>query len=194
MENKTKTIKKVDLIVIVAPSGTGKSTLIKRIHKEFPLLLWSVSATTRPMRPGEVDGVDYHFINREQFEQKINDNEFIEWAKVHQNFYGTLKSALDENIKKNKLTLLDLDVQGCLNLKSIYPDNSVIIFIAPPTIEELNTRLRKRGTENTDIINIRLLNAKEEIKYQDHFDHKIINDDLEKAYSDLKSLISLYYR
>lgn len=177
------------IITIVAPSGTGKSTLLKRLQEDIPTLKWSVSCTTRPMRTGEVHGVDYFYISKEEFEAKIKENAFIEWAQVHSNYYGTLKSFVDAGLDKGDFLLFDLDVQGCDSLKKIYQDEAQIIFIEPPSIEELELRLRRRGTETEEVIRERVNNAREEIKRKNDFDHTVINDNVEKAYQDLKEVV-----
>lgn len=177
------------LIVIVAPSGTGKSTLLERLKQELPLK-WSVSCTTRPPRKGEVNGEDYHFIDREVFEELIDNEEFIEWAEVHQNYYGTRKSIVDEGLENGDNLLFDLDVQGCDSMKHIYGDEASVIFIEPPSVEDLEVRLRQRATDSTGVIEIRLNNARNELKRKNDFDYNIVNDDIEKAYSKLKSIVS----
>ena len=177
------------LIVIVAPSGTGKSTLIERLQAERPSLEWSVSCTTRVIREGETDGIDYRFISVEDFLKRKENNEFVEWAKVHSNYYGTLKSFIDEGLEVGKHLLFDLDVQGCDLMRDIYGDEAKIIFIQPPGIEALESRLRSRGTETDETIELRLNNAKEELKRADDFNYKVINDDIETAYVDLKRVI-----
>ena len=143
------------LIVIVAPSGTGKSTMIKRLKTDFPTLVESVSFTTRPIRPGEIDGLSYFFISREEFIQKKENNEFLEWAEVHGNFYGTSKAFVEKCLSEGKHVLFDLDVQGTDTMKVYFGEVANVIFISPPSVEELEKRLSHRGTENTQIINLR---------------------------------------
>lgn len=182
-------MKEGKIIVIVAPSGTGKSTLLNRLKKEVPSLKWSVSCTTRPMREGEVDGVDYHFIDRDTFENYIEANEFIEWAAVHNNYYGTRKAIVDQGLAEGDNLLFDLDVQGCDSMKYLYGDKAKIIFIEPPSVEELEVRLRNRNTDSTGVIEIRLHNAKRELARKNDFDYNIVNDDIEKAYQALKEIV-----
>lgn len=177
------------IVVIVAPSGTGKSTLLQRLKTEMPELRWSVSLTTRPPRQGEVDGVDYHFVDVESFENSIENNEFIEWAQVHQNFYGTLKSVVDKGLAEGHNLLFDLDIQGCDSMKEIYGDLAKIIFIEPPSVEDLELRLRKRNTDSTGVIEIRLTNAKRELARKNDYDFNVVNDDIERAYSKLKQIV-----
>ncbi len=173
------------LIVIVAPSGTGKSTMIKRLKIDFPSIVESVSYTTRPIRKGEVDGVSYFFINKDAFLTMKENNEFLEWAEVHGNFYGTSKKFVEESLAQGKNLLFDLDVQGTDSMKSYFKKLANVIFIAPPSVDELEKRLRFRGTENTEIINLRLMNAQKELLRKNDFDFLIYNDDIEKAYKRL---------
>lgn len=173
------------LIVIVAPSGTGKSTLIKRLKEDFPSLVESVSCTTRPKRQGEIEGKSYFFVTKEDFTRMRDSGEFLEWAEVHGNFYGTSKKFVEESLAIGKHLLFDLDVQGTDSLKSYFGKRAQIIFISPPSVDELEKRLKNRGTENTQIINIRLTNAKKELLRKNDFDFLIYNDDIENAYRKL---------
>lgn len=177
------------IIVIVAPSGTGKSTLIKKIKAHCTSLVESVSFTTRPIRKGEEDGVAYNFIEREQFLSMRDNNEFLEWAEVHSNFYGTSKKFVESELEKGKHLLFDLDVQGTDSFKAYFKDKANAIFIAPPSIEVLETRLRGRGTESTGIINLRLANAKKEVLRKNDYDYCVKNEDLEVAFNELTSII-----
>lgn len=177
------------IIVIVAPSGTGKSTLINRLRPQVPNLEWSVSCTTRPMREGEVDGKDYFFISKEEFEQKIEENAFIEWAKVHSNYYGTLKSFVDTGLDNGKFLLFDLDVQGCDSIKKLYGDEARVIFIEPPSVEDLKKRLFARATDSQEVIEERLKNALYELQRKNDYDYNVVNDDIESAYLKLKAII-----
>lgn len=176
------------LIVIVAPSGTGKSTMIKRLKQDFPSIVESVSYTTRPKRPGEVDGKSYFFVSREEFLKMKERNEFLEWAEVHGNFYGTSKKFVEDSLKEGKHLLFDLDVQGTDSLKSYFGDQANVVFISPPSVEELEKRLRHRGTENTQVINLRLMNAQKELLRKNDFDFLIYNDDIENAYKRLSEI------
>ncbi len=176
------------LIVIVAPSGTGKSTMIKRLKIDFPSIVESVSYTTRPMRTGEVHGVSYYFIAKEEFILRKDNSEFLEWAEVHGNFYGTSKAFVEKSLSEGKHLLFDLDVQGTDSVKNYFGEMANVIFISPPSVEELEKRLRNRGTETTGIINIRLMNAKSELLRKNDYDFLIYNDDIEKAYSNLKEI------
>jgi len=178
------------LIVIVAPSGTGKSTLIKRLKEEFPMLLESVSYTTRPIRLGEVHGKSYFFTPKEDFQKMIDADEFLEWANVHGNFYGTSKKFVEDSLAKGNNLLFDLDVQGTDSMKKYFGAKANAIFIAPPSVEELEKRLRHRGTENTQIINVRLLNAQKELLRKNDYDFLVYNEDIETAYTNLKNIIT----
>ncbi len=177
------------MIVICAPSGAGKSTLLTRLKKDHPELVWSVSCTTRPIRKGEDHGKDYFFIKKESFEKQIADQEFVEWAQVHSNYYGTSKRFVNEGIEKNWKMLFDLDVQGVDSMKKIYGEGAVVIFIEPPSIEELEKRLRSRGTDIEEVILERVKNARRELLRKNDFDHVVLNDDVERAYKELKALV-----
>ncbi len=177
------------LIVIVAPSGTGKSTMIKRLKQDCPSIVESVSYTTRPIRPGEIHGLSYFFISREEFIAKRDNNEFLEWAEVHGNFYGTSKNFVEQCLREGKHVLFDLDVQGVDSMKRHFGDVANVIFIAPPSVEELEKRLRNRGTENTQVINLRIMNARKELERKNDFDFFILNDDIENAYTRLKEIV-----
>lgn len=181
--------KRGKLIVIVAPSGTGKSTLIAKLQKDFNNLKWSVSSTTRPMRAGEENGRDYFFITIEMFEELIKNDGFIEWAKVHSNYYGTSKKFVDDGLLNGEFLLFDIDVQGCDSIKKIYDDEAKIIFIEPPSVEELEKRLRGRATDKEEVILERISNAKKELKRKNDFDYLIMNDDVESAYLKLKAIV-----
>jgi len=177
------------IIIIVAPSGTGKSTLIKSLKEDFRDLHWSVSFTTRPIREGEVDGKHYFYISRDEFLKKKDQGDFIEWAEVHGNFYGTSLGFVSSKVNNGYSLLFDLDVQGADNMKRVFGDEAKAIFIAPPSIEALEERLRGRGTDSEDVIKLRLENAKGELSRRDDYDFVVVNDDLSKAYSDLKAVV-----
>lgn len=177
------------MIVICAPSGTGKSTLINRLKGDHPELEWSVSCTTRPMRTGEVDGKDYHFILKEDFELQIVKDEFIEWAKVHSNYYGTSKKFVSQGLAEGRKLLFDLDVQGADAMKKIYGSEAHVIFIEPPSVEELEKRLRLRGTDHDHVIVERIENARRELARKHDYDYLILNDDVELAYKGLKDAV-----
>ncbi len=176
------------IIAVSAPSGTGKTTIVKKILNDFPELVFSISATTRKKRDYEAEGIDYFFITENEFKSKIEKGEFIEWEKFYDYYYGTFKSYIDENINKGKSVIVEIDVKGALALKKIYPD-SVLIFIYPPSIGELVKRLTNRQTENETDLKKRIERAKMELSLKDKFDYFIKNDDLEKAIFETESLI-----
>lgn len=176
------------LIVIVAPSGTGKSTMIKRLKNDFPTLVESVSYTTRPIRPGEIEGQSYFFTVHEEFIKMRENDEFLEWAEVHGNFYGTSKKFVEDSLKEGKHLLFDLDVQGTDSIKAYFGVRANVIFISPPSVEELEKRLRHRGTENTQVINLRLMNARKELLRKNDYDFLVYNDDIENAYKRLTEI------
>jgi len=180
--------KKGAIIVISAPSGTGKTTIIKQILNHFPNLIFSVSATTRKKRDNEKNGVDYFFLSEEEFKRKIDEKEFLEWEEVYGYRYGTLKSLIEENISRGKPVILELEVKGALSVKKIYKD-AVLIFISPPDFEELVNRLKKRRTESYEELNNRIERARMELSMKDKFDYFVENKDLNKAVSEVKSLI-----
>lgn len=176
------------LFVFSAPSGTGKTTLAKRLCKDIQGLAHSVSYTTRPMREGEIEGIHYHFVTVEEFKDMIEQGDFIEWALVHGNYYGTSRQKILERLDNSLDTILDIDTQGAAEIKRLIP-GSVLIFIMPPSFDELRKRLISRKTESEDIINMRLKKAEEEIKSSVNYDYIVINDDFEEALEDLKCII-----
>jgi len=181
--------RKGKVIVIAAPTGCGKTSVIKRFLAEHTNAQHSISCTTRPMRPGETDGKDYHFLDADTFHKKIANGEFAEWAEVHEHCYGTLKKTLDEAIESGVNLFLDLDVVGSFNLKEMYGDDAVAIFLAPPSMEELERRLVDRKTDSEEQLKIRLSNAVKEMIYKDRFDHLVVNDVLEEAYREIEEII-----
>jgi guanylate kinase len=175
------------LAVLSGPSGVGKSTIIKRLLQE-PRFALSVSATTRNPRPGEQDGVDYHFITREEFERRVAAGEFLEFAVVHgKNMYGTLKSEVERLVAAGKIVILDIDVQGARQVRGRMP--ALFVFVAPPNADVLIDRLSHRGTEAEDERIRRLATAGAEIACAGEYEHVIINDDLEKAVADVQRLL-----
>jgi len=176
------------IIAVSAPSGTGKTTIVKTVLNEFPKLVFSVSATTRKKRENEKDGVDYFFFSEEEFKKKIEKNEFVEWEKFYDYYYGTFRSFIDKNIFDGKYVLLEVDVKGALSIKNIYPD-AILIFISPPSIKELVNRLRKRQTDSEEDMKKRIERAKMELSLKDKFDYFIPNENLGKAISEIKGLL-----
>ncbi|WP_295162697.1 guanylate kinase [uncultured Brachyspira sp.] len=179
-----------NIIVITAPSAAGKTTLIKKYMDNHNNASFSVSYTTRDKRVGEIDGRDYYFVDKEKFEQMISDGEFIEWALVHDNYYGTSFKELEKADDENKILILDIDIQGALYIKNNGIDANYI-FISPPSMEILKKRLEDRGTETEESIKLRLWNAKRELEYKDQFDTIIENDDIEEAYKKLEEAVNL---
>lgn len=177
------------VIVIVAPSGAGKTTIARRLLKDFPDIKFSVSATTRAARNGEINGKDYYFLSNEEFDHRVDEKLFLEWEFYSGNKYGTLRSEVDKLLESGYFPLLDIEVKGALNVKNLYDDDCVSIFIQPPSIQVLEQRLKKRGTETSFSVDKRLTRAKKEMKYAEHFDHLVVNDDLETAYSEVKAII-----
>jgi guanylate kinase len=176
-------IKKGKLIIFSAPSGSGKTTLVHYLLKQPELnLAFSISAASREKRQGEIDGKDYYFISPEEFKRKINNNEFVEWEEVYKNnFYGTLKKEVERLRNQGKNIIFDIDVKGGLNIKKQFPEDSLAIFVEPPSIEELIHRLKNRKTETPEKIKMRIDKAEEELKYADQFDVIILNENLDKA-------------
>ncbi len=177
------------LFVISAPSGTGKTTIIKQVITSLPTVTLSISHTTRSPRISEKDGVDYFFVDKETFRLKIEQGDFLEWAEVHGNYYGTSKKHIEETIEKGRIVVLDIDVQGAMQVKRIDNIKSVFIFIEPPSMEELIRRLETRGTESKESLERRVSNANKELQYKDQYDYVIINDDLGNAVKEMEELI-----
>lgn len=181
------------LVIISAPSGAGKSTIIKNLLNCKLNLEFSISATTRQKRIDETDGKDYYFLSTDEFRKRINNNEFVEWEEVYKDyFYGTLKSELERIWAKGKHVLFDVDARGGINLKRIFGTDSIALFIMPPSIEELENRLIKRGTENSDEIRIRVDKATEEMNFAAEFDNIVINKDLDRAVMEVYKMVSSF--
>jgi guanylate kinase len=176
------------LFVISAPSGAGKTSLCRQIIDIFPNMRHTVSFTTRPRRSGETDGVDYHFVSQEIFDTMVAEGAFAEWARVHGNCYGTALATLQEARDQGRDLLLDIDCQGAQQLKRHCPDG-VFIFILPPSLEELERRLRGRNTDSSEVIGRRLANARREIRELVWYHYLIINDDLSQAVEKFKGII-----
>ncbi len=177
------------LFVLSAPSGAGKLTVLNKVRKLEPKLLTTVSATTRAPRTGEKHTVDYYFIGEREFESHIKQDAFIEWANVHGNYYGTLKSELERCRRDGNDVLLEVDVQGMRNIKSLYPE-MISIFMMPPSLEELARRLQKRGTDSEETIALRLKNAEEEMAARNEFDYVVVNDKLEDAVNEIRNILA----
>jgi guanylate kinase len=169
------------VVVISGPSGAGKSSFVKALLGRYPRdLVYSVSATTRPRREHEVEGRDYFFLGREEFQRRVDAGEFVEHAEVHGELYGTLKSQTEAVLRSGRNVLLDIDVQGGRSVRRIYPDG-VYIFVLPPSLADLEERLRARGTDSEERIKLRLENARREIAIAREYDYAVVNDDLEDA-------------
>jgi guanylate kinase len=179
------------IIIITAPSGAGKTSITKHLLKTFPDKVgFSVSAATRQARSYEKDKADYYFISVEDFQQKIQHNEFVEWEMVYEGkYYGTLKGELDRIWKENKTPLLDVDVKGAIHVQQQYPDSSLTLFIQPPSIEELKKRLQSRGTESAESLQARVNKATFELSFHDQFNKTIVNDNFERACKEAEQIV-----
>ena len=183
--------KQQKIIILTAPSGAGKTSITRYLLNKFPNdLAFSISAATRPSRGVEKNGVDYYFISEEEFTNKIQHEEFIEWEMVYEGkYYGTLKSELQRIWNENKTPLLDIDIKGAIHVQQQYPENTLTLFIEPPSIEELKKRLASRGTDDEDSLNARVNKASYELSFKHSFDHVIINTDLAKACAETEKLV-----
>ena len=175
-------------MIISSPSGAGKTTLSRRLLESEPDMVMSISVTTRPPRPGEIDGRDYHFVSRDEFEQMLREGDFLEYAEVYGNYYGTSKTALEKQLAEGKTVLLDIDWQGARQIRKLYPD-AISLYIMPPSIEELENRLRNRGQDSEAVIKKRLAAAKADMSHADEYDKVIVNDDFDIALTELVDFI-----
>ena len=176
------------LLVISGPSGTGKGTVCKRLLEKNKDIFLSVSATTRKPREGEIDGVSYHFYDEDKFRNLIAKNQFIEWAAFCDNYYGTPKAPVIENIDNGRDVMLEIEIEGAMKVRAKHPEG-VYIFLFPPSIEVLEERLKGRGTETDEVIAKRLARAKEEFKMCTKYNYYVVNDDLEKAVEEIEAII-----
>ena len=186
--NGWKAPKKGALFVVTGPSGTGKTTLVKNALSNIPSIDFSISATTRPIRHTEKNGVDYHFLSKQQFQQHIQNGDFLEWAEVYGNFYGTLKKPVEDALQSGKSILLDIDIQGARQVKQNAP-KCTSIFILPPDLETLEQRLRSRKTDSEEIIQKRMRESKEQLRGCGEFDFLVINDILEGAHDCFQGIL-----
>jgi guanylate kinase len=181
------------LIIFSAPSGAGKTTIVRHLLEKFPELEFSVSACSRPKRSYETHGVDYYFLSLEEFKQKIKNDEFIEWEEVYKdNFYGTLKTEVERIWNKGKHVIFDVDVVGGLHLKNQFKERSLAVFVMPPSIEHLEMRLKSRETETHESIARRIGKAEDELKRAEFFDKIVLNDSLEHAFKEAERIVAEY--
>jgi guanylate kinase len=181
------------IIIITAPSGAGKTSITHFLMRTFPQLAFSVSAATREARGAEKNGVDYYFMSMDEFKQRIQHNEFVEWEMVYEGkYYGTLRSEMDRIWNNHQVPILDIDVKGAIHVKQQYPETSLTLFIEPPSVDVLKKRLQSRGTETAESLAARVNKAAYEISFKDQFDESIVNDDLEKACQHAKEIVSSF--
>ena len=179
------------LYILSGPAGVGKGTVLRRVFEKLDNMAYSVSCTTGTPRPGERDGTDYVFMDEASFKKMVSEERFLEWANVHGHFYGTRKDVVEDILNSGRDVVLEIDVQGASQVKKKMPE-AVMIFIQPPSFEELVRRLRKRGTEGPEEFELRILNAKEEMSHAGEYEHMIINDRVDKAAEDLIKIVKQY--
>ncbi len=180
-----------NLFVMSAPSGAGKNAILEEVRRREDRVAATVSATTRAPRPAEIDGVDYHFMDLEEFNRRVAAGEFLEWAEVHGNRYGTLRSEMERCLATGRDVILELDVQGMRSLRRIMP-GVVTVFLMPPSMEELERRLRFRGTNDEDDIRLRLANAEREMAARGEYDHVVVNDTIDRAAAEMIQILSAH--
>lgn len=178
------------IILITAPSGSGKTSIVKHLMKKFPSLAFSVSATTRKPRDDEKDGRDYYFISENDFKEKIHNKEFLEWEMVYEGkYYGTLKSDIERIWKENRVPVLDIDVQGAIHVQQQYPVNTISIFVQAPSVEELKRRLKLRGSETDESLQARVNKSTYEMTFKKHFENIIVNQNFKEACIDAEKIV-----
>jgi guanylate kinase len=178
------------MFILSSPSGAGKTTIARKLLAAEPELGMSVSATTRPMRPGEVDGRDYHFISQDAFDRKVEEGEFYEWARVFGNCYGTPKGEIRAGLKQGRDYLFDIDWQGTQQLHQKAESDVVCVFILPPSLEELRRRLEGRGTDSEAVISARMARAQAEISHWDAYDYVVVNDDVDACFGKVREILA----
>lgn len=188
MESEAQIKKNVSMIIVVGPSGVGKSSLVDKITKELPVLFDTVTYTTRSMRKGESEGFPYHFVSEQKFKELIEQNFFVEWAHVHTKMYGTSRVEIDEAIASGRVVIMDVDVQGARTFRDKYP-NSFAIFILPPSIDELRHRIKKRDKMSEEELAIRMENARIELSQAGDFDFQLVNADFDTSYGHFKKVV-----
>ena len=188
MENNSRV---GNLFVVSGPSGAGKGTLLSQVIERIPDAWVSVSATTRSPRPGEIEGVHYFFLDTDHFKSLVEQDGFLEWAQVHDNYYGTLKQSVIDHMNAGDQVILEIDVQGALQVRKALPE-AHLVFIEPPSLEELERRLRQRGTETDDVISSRMKTAEVELAQKMEYDVQVVNDDLERAVDELVEVINSF--
>lgn len=183
------------IILITAPSGSGKTSIVKYLMSKNPNLAFSISATTRPMRKNEKDGIDYHFLSEEEFRERIHRKEFLEWEMVYEGkYYGTLKSEMTRIWSEQKIPVLDIDVQGAIHVQQQYPINTIALFIQAPSLEDLKLRLLKRGSETEESLKARLDKSSYEMSFKNHFENIIINEDFDVACEETENIIAEFLK
>jgi guanylate kinase len=193
MVSVSSSSKRGKIIVLVSPSGGGKSTMKDRLMHDFPSMKFSVSATTRDPRPGEINGEHYHFLSEAQFDEALEKDKFLEWEQVFSGTrYGTLRDSVDELLQKGYFVLFDVDVKGARSLKSAFEDDALVLYLRPPSMEILKERLVDRGTESSQDIEERLQRAQKEMQEALMFDATILNDDLEEAYREVRDFVEAF--
>ncbi len=181
------------IIVITAPSGAGKTTIARRILSESDKITFSVSATTRKPRKHEIHGKDYYFLTEDEFQKNIDEGKFLEWEEFYGGIrYGTLRSVIENHLNNGYFVLFDVDVKGAVNLKNIYGNRCLSLFIQPPSFETLESRLKGRGSENKESLRVRLERARMELTMASHFDHVVLNDQFEVAYGEVKRIVQAF--
>ena len=180
------------LIVVSAPSGAGKTTIVRTMMAKYPSMLFSVSATTRSQRAGEKEGKDYFFLTKEEFERRIKAGELVEWEEIYGNYYGTLKSEVDRALHNGRVMMFDIDVKGGLSIKKHYPDDTVLIFIKPPSVEALHRRLLDRKTEDEATVARRMTRVPMELEKGNEFQYQVVNDDLQTALAEVERILTTH--